>query len=157
MNTNIRSAPPFDFICPLHSEDVFGGLPQKVSRALPGITKRKAYRGGETVFEEGEIPPGILKIEKGTALLSYLPLGRKTRQTRRLEPDEIWGLTEVLADAPMEVSLLSDEPTVFELIPADDFIRLVRKENSLCFRLLQVLSTRYQTKLASMKARINGQ
>jgi CRP-like cAMP-binding protein len=156
MNTNIRSAPPFDFICPLHSRDVFGGLPQKVTRALPAITSRKAYRGGETIFEEGEMPPGILKMEMGTALLSYTPPGKKARQTRRLEPDEIWGLTEVLADAPMEVSLLSDEPTIFELIPADEFIRLVRKENSLCFRLLQLLSSRYQAKWARMKARING-
>ena len=157
MNTNIRSAPPFDFICPLHSGDVLGGLPQEVVGALTAITTRKAYRDGETIFEEGQVPPGILKMEKGEAFLSYTPPGKKARRTRRLEPDEIWGLTEVLGDVPMEVALLSIESTVIELIPADEFIHLVRNENSLCFRLLQILSTRYQTKWASMKARIDRQ
>jgi CRP-like cAMP-binding protein len=146
MNTTSRSAPPFSFISPLHSRDVFQGLPQNVRDALSRSTKTAVYREGDTIFEEGEMPIGILRIEKGKARLSFIPGGQKARQSRLLEEDEIWGLTEILSESPMEVALQSTEPTVIEIIPAEEFIRLLRKENSLCFRLLRLLSSRYQAR-----------
>jgi CRP-like cAMP-binding protein len=148
-----KPAPPFQFSCPLFISELFGGLSENVQNALPTITKTRRFSKGESIFESGEMPEGILRIVEGEARLSYSggPVGETV--TRPFEPGEIWGVTELLAEVPLDVSLRSLTETVVEIIPAADFIQFVEKENELCFRLLRLLSSRYLAEWAFLTAR----
>lgn len=150
---NTKPAPPFQFSCPLFVEELFGGLSENVHRALPAIIETRRFREGETIFESGEIPEGILRVVEGKAQLVYVsgPLGDTV--TRPLKHGEIWGITELLAEAPLDISLRALTETVVEIIPAARFVQLVEEENELCFRLLRLLSSRYLAEWAFLTTR----
>jgi CRP-like cAMP-binding protein len=61
-----------------------------------------------------------------------------------IEPDEIFGLTEAIANLPYEMNAETSSTCLCECIGREEFIRFLQTEPEVCFRLVQMLGLNLQ-------------
>jgi CRP-like cAMP-binding protein len=97
----------------------------------------------------GEMSRGIYVLVKGQAQLISNDEG-----VRRLEPNEILGLTETIDHLPFEMSIVTITLCRFEFIEREDFFRFLRDEPEVCFRLAQMLALNLQKSYQLLRSSI---
>ncbi|MEP6900482.1 MAG: Crp/Fnr family transcriptional regulator [Actinomycetota bacterium] len=126
------------------ADSLFCDLSPKIAQSLTAIKQKKRFTKNEIVFASGELPGCIFFLLMGEAqMLSSAKLTGKNL-VRSIEPDEILGLTEAIANLPYETLLKTVTPCLFECIQSDDFFRFLQNEPEVCFRLLQRLGANLQ-------------
>lgn len=126
------------------ADRLFRDLPAEAFSDLMRIKQKKAFPEGFPIYRAGEVPPGIYILLEGDAHFFRRTETGKKNIIRRIEPQEIIGLTETLADFPCKINAETVSPCVFELIESADLLRYLRAEPEVCFRLTQILADSLQ-------------
>ncbi len=119
---------------------LFGDLTRKSRKSLADIKQTKLFPKGARLFAAGDMPCCIYLLVKGKAQL--FPDDKNIAQF--IEPDEIFGLTEAIANLPYEANAETLTPCLCECIGREEFISFLQTEPKVCFRLAQILGLNLQ-------------
>lgn len=141
-----KSASKSDFFLgnPVWSEDLFNGLPVSVSRKIAGAKRFRRVEEGAALFSRGERAEAVYTLVSGSARL-VVDTGSHRCLTRSIEPGEVFGLPEAVADGTYETSVIAESVCIFEKVNASDFSFILHRSPQLCFRLVKVLGTNLDT------------
>jgi CRP-like cAMP-binding protein len=128
-----------EYFFPLLADNLFCNLTRRSRQSLNKIKRTKRFEKGAPLFSSGEMPCCVFLLREGAAELILNSQSKNIRITRSIIPNELFGLTEALADLPYENNALSITTCVCECIGRADFIRFLKEEPRICFRLLQLL------------------
>ncbi|PTX59756.1 CRP-like cAMP-binding protein [Kordia periserrulae] len=123
-----------------NNEELLSHLPENVLAIINARRKKLAFKAGEFIFEEGNLPEGIYRVKKGkvkkltttnfgTQHIFYLCKEREYLGYHALLSEELY------ADAAM--ALVDCE---LEFIPKEDFLAAIEVSHELSQRLLRSLS-----------------
>ena len=126
------------------SETLFSDLTAKAQETLSQIKYTTHFQKGETVFAAGDLPQRLYILRKGNAQMLPGSETNNEQEARPIEPNEILGLTEIVANLPYETTAEATEPCEVEVINREDFIRFLREEREVCFRLAHLLALNLQ-------------
>lgn len=136
------------FICncgnSIDADDLFSDLSPDTSRSLENIKQTKRFDKDSALFLIGDVPKGIFVLVEGQAELSVLTEANKKSVIRTVNPQEIIGLTEMLANTNYQINIVTTKPCVFEFIPTEDFLDFLRSNSAICFQLSQLLCVHLQ-------------
>ena len=129
-----------EYFFPLFADDLFCDLTPKSLKSLDKIKQTKQFEKDVCFFSSGEIPRCFYILRKGKAQL----LLNDIHIVRLIEPNEILGLTVMIADMPCETDAETITPCICEFIKREDFIRFLRNEPEVSFRLVRMLGLHLQ-------------
>ena len=113
--------------------------------------KAKCFRAGEQVFSSGEVPAHIYILNRGRANLTREHSRKMSALTRPVEPDQMFGVIEVLADHHFEPCLVAATPCDFQVIERADFVAFLEVRPDVCFTLATVISSLYRDAVTRLK------
>lgn len=131
------------FLFPILADNLFCGLAAKSLASLAKIKQTKKIHKGETFFSVGEMPCCVYVLREGAARIILKRAGN-IMANRVIEPNEIIGLTETIANLPYEMKAEAVTSCLCECIRREDFIRFLRNEPEVCFRLVETLGLNLQ-------------
>src|SRR3954470_21623548 len=76
----------FNFDSPIYFGEIFSGLAGSARHSISEITKCEIFRQGDCIFNQGELPIGVITLDKGEAVLVC------NERSRPFERDEVVGL-----------------------------------------------------------------
>lgn len=136
------------FICncgnSIDADDLFSDLSVETSHSLESIKQTKKFDKNSALCLIGDAPEGIFILVEGQAELSVLTEANKKSVIRTVTPQEIIGLTEMLANANYQININTTKPCTFEFIPTEDFLAFLRSESAICFQLSKLLCVHLQ-------------
>lgn len=141
MNTEYKLVP--DYFFPVPADELFCSLTTETAAALAKIKKTKKFPKGEKFFSAGEMPCRIFVLREGEAKMT-LHRPPNAPLVRLIEPDEVLGLTQAIANTPYETDAGTVTRCVCEYFEGADFIRFLRSQPSVCFRLVRLLAVNLQ-------------
>ena len=130
-----------EYFFPLSADNLFCNLTRRSRQSLNKIKRTKRFEKGAPLFSRGEMPCCVFLLRRGAAQLILSSQPKHIQITRSIMPNEIFGLTEALADLPYENNAQTITPCVCECIGRADFIRFLQEEPRICFQLLQLLGS----------------
>jgi CRP/FNR family cyclic AMP-dependent transcriptional regulator len=129
--------------CELRADRIFCNLPASALQAFENIKSATAYPPGAVLFVEGQPPRGIFVLCKGSAKLSINSPGGKTMIVKLAEPGEVLGLSATMSGKPYEVTAQTIDPCQVNFIKRDDFLKFLRDDVEVCFRVAKQLGEKY--------------
>ena len=129
--------------CKLKADNMFCDLPSEVLRTLDSIKFVSAYPVGAVLFVEGQEPRGIFVLCTGRVKLSMSAADGKTFIPRIAGPGEVLGFSATVSGRQYDLTAETLEPSQITFVKREDFIRLLREHNDVCFRVAQKLSDKY--------------
>jgi len=134
----------FEYFFPLFADNLFCDLTPKSLKSLDTIKHTKRFQKGTSFFSRGDMPNFIFLLREGKAqLLSNNEL-KDINIVRSIEPNEIFGLTEMILNLPYETGAQTITPCICECIGREDFIRFLQDKPEVCFRLTRLLALNLQ-------------
>jgi len=121
------------------ADDLFCGLASETQNSLLAVKQTKRFAENEMIFASGQMPCCIYFLTTGEAQILCNAVF-----IRSVKKNEILGLPEAIANLPYKISVKTTAPCVFQCIGRDDFIRFLRNEPEVCFRLLQIIGANLQ-------------
>jgi len=134
----------------LFAHELFGDLINGDLRQFEAIKRRRSFDEDEAVFNEGEKPRFICITPHSTAVSSR-DMGPHQFHDRTVEPGQIFGMIEALADGNLETSLKVTSPCELEMIDREDLMNFLLEHPEVCLKLVQVISGRYQRIIKALK------
>ena len=131
------------YLFPILADNLFCGLTAKSCASLAKIKQTKKFHEGETFFSAGEMPCRVYVLREGAARI-VLNTAQNLTASRSIEPNEIVGLTETMANLPYEIKAEAVTSCLCECIRREDFIRFLHDEPEVCFRLVETLGLNLQ-------------
>ena len=131
-----------EYLFPILADNLFSGLTAESLASLAKIKKTKKIRKG-VIFSVGQMPCCIYVLREGEAQI-VLNDPENMPTARPVEPKEIIGLTEAVANMPYEIKVEAVTSCLCECIRREDFIRFLHSEPEVCFRLAEILSSNLQ-------------
>ena len=126
---------------PLFADSLFCDLPLKSLKSLAGIKHKKRFQKDAIIFAAGDISCCIYSLLKGQA---QILLNTDLHIFRPVELNEIFGLTETIADLPFKITLKTITSCEFEFMENGDFLRFLHDEPEVCFQLIKSLGVNFQ-------------
>lgn len=126
------------------SDSLFRDLTAHAEESLSRIKHTAHFQKGETIFAAGDLPRCLFVLRKGNAReLSYSESNNE-QIISQVKPNEILGLTETLANLRYETTVEAISTCEVEFISQEDFMRFLREEGEVCFRLAHLLALNLQ-------------
>jgi CRP-like cAMP-binding protein len=126
------------------ADHLFCGLSPKTLKTLTRIKQKEHFPKGIFICKTGNMPHGVYILFQGQAQLNISIEPNEKNVIRPVEPNEIIGLTETLANLPFKTNILTITPCIFEFIESDAFLHFLHDESEICFRLVQLLGLNLQ-------------
>lgn len=144
-----------EYYFPLLADNLFSALMHESIESFDKIKKIKRFAKGDCFFSRGDAPCSIYVLRAGRAqmLLNYKL--KNIQIARLIEPNEIFGLTEMIANLPHETDARTITACTCECIGREDFIRFLHDEPEVSFRLLQLLGLNLQKSYKLLFSSIN--
>jgi len=117
---------------------------------LTSIKQLKKFRKGSVIYAPGEMPNCIYILVKGKMRILSKLTSDETCAARSLEPCEIFGLTEAIANLPYETSAETITSCTCECIRREDFIHFLQENPNFCFHLMKQLAQNLQNTYQSL-------
>jgi CRP-like cAMP-binding protein len=125
------------YLCkPVLAETLFGDLADDALESLTRIKRKRQFEKDNFIFAQGKPPLGIYTLTAGQAQMRFGAF----RKPRLIEPNEILGLTGMMADLPCKMSVVTVTPCVFDYIERGDFINFIKDKPEAGFKLAQLMS-----------------
>ena len=134
----------FQYSFPLRAEGVFCDLSPETLESLAAIKQTKRFRKHSRLFTAGDMPCCIYRLVSGRARLFIKDASNNKRVIRFIAQDEIFGLTEAIANIPYETNAETVTACLCECFGREDFIRFLHDEPQICFRLVKLLGSNLQ-------------
>ena len=129
----------------LFAANLFGDLPRTTREKIAAIKRRKAVKKGETISKIGSFPENIYVLTEGTAQMVVPNALNRQPCLRLIEKEEFINLTEAISGLPNEMSVISLSPCSLNAFRTQDFLRFLKDEPQVCFRLFKQLSLNIQS------------
>ena len=137
----------------VHREDrFFCNLTPTAVQHLSAITSASSYPKGATLFVEGQEPRGVFILCAGRVKLSTSSVDGKTLIVRISDPGEVLGLPATVTGTRYELTADVIEPAVVNFIWRIDFLKFLRDNGEVAFRVAQQLGETYHTAIAEMRS-----
>ena len=130
-----------EYFFPLLADDLFCDLKPKSFASLAKIKQTKQFEKGARLFSRGDAARAIYILQKGKAQLLLNEEFKNLRIARVIQPHEIFGLTETIANLPYETDAETITRCACEFIEREDFIGFLQNEAALRLRLVRLLGT----------------
>ena len=115
--------------------DLFCCLSPESENSLLALKREKQFKKNETILANGKKPCCVYMLLEGDVRL-FSNVGAAVH---RFQPNEIFGLTEAVANLPYEISVKAVSTCRVEYIRRDDFLRFLHDNPETCFHLLEML------------------
>ena len=135
-------------VSPFHTDDLFDPTDEVERREIEGLFVERNFRFDETVFQQGSAPADVWRIVKGTVVLSRCNSNCEPVFARIVRHGEILGLTETLAQVPLEATLRTVSSCVCEQMDRHGLAKLIQRRPRIRQRILAVLAENYGDALA---------
>lgn len=139
---------------PVFAGNLFCNLSAEALESLTRVKQTRRFPKGAVIFAQGDLPSGIYVLLKGQAQLSLNPKPDKKHIFRPVEPNEILGLTETIANLPYGMNAETLAPCLFEFIERRQFIDFLYDEPRVCFHLAELLGLNLQKSYALLRSSI---
>lgn len=131
-------------VCTRTADQLFCNMSPAAMKTLDAIKFTSLYPKGSTLFVEGEEPRGVFILCSGRAKLTTSSSEGRTLIVKLAEPGEVLGASATILGTPYEVSAETLEPSQFNFIKRDDFLRFLNAHAEACMHTAQQLSEKYQ-------------
>lgn len=120
----------------------FAGLPETVISDLGQVAVKRYFDTGQVIYLEGEPTKSIFVLEAG-----WVKATRVTREGREqamafMRPGEIFGDIAVFIDQPYPATVTALEPVTVWIIPAGNFLALIKQHSELALAVIRRLGMR---------------
>ena len=116
--------------------DLFNGLPQGHLRRVVDIGVEEQYRGGATIFPEGEPGEKFYVIVEGAVRISRIVPGMGEEALAVLRPGNYFGEMSLIDDAPRSATAMCHEKCRLFVINRRDLEDLLFVDRDLAYELL---------------------
>ena len=99
---------------------------EQMARLL-GHAQQRSYAPGEVLIEEGDEPRAIFFLRSGRVLIERDHLGTRV-PIDDVGPGEVLGEMSFVAGEPASATVVADEPTDADVIPASDLDALLQED-----------------------------
>jgi CRP/FNR family transcriptional regulator, cyclic AMP receptor protein len=131
--------------CRLRADRVFCDMPVSTLKTFDEMKFTTAYPPDAILFLEGQEPRGIFVICAGSVKISVSAPKGKTIILKLAEPGEVLGLSAAISGNPYEVTAVTVNPCQVIFVKREDFLRLLKDDPNVCFKVAEQLSQRYLT------------
>jgi CRP-like cAMP-binding protein len=100
----------------------------------------KHYKKNELIYEEGEIPVGLLCVVEGKVKVYKKGVGGRAQIVRILKPVEFFGYRAFLAEERYVTSAMAFEPATILTVPGEIFLTLVKENSKVAFYFVKALA-----------------
>ncbi|HVI09186.1 MAG TPA: Crp/Fnr family transcriptional regulator [Candidatus Binatia bacterium] len=138
--------------CKLRAERLFCDLPPAALQSFEEIKFTTAYPEGATLFVERQEPRGIFVICRGSVKLSVSAPNGKVMIVKIAEPGEVLGLSATVSGRPYEVTAETLDPCQVNFVKREDFLRFLKNDVQVCFKVAQQLSEKYHNVCNEIRA-----
>jgi len=121
---------------------LFQGLNKSACAALGGIARQKAFRKGETIFEEGEPGHGFFVVTEGRVKIFKLSDEGKEQTLHLFGAGEPFGEVPVFTGRHFPANAMALETSAALYFPRDDFVNLISSHPAVALNMMAVLSRR---------------
>jgi CRP-like cAMP-binding protein len=116
--------------------DLFNGLPQGHLRRVVDIGVEEQYKGGATIFPEGEPGEKFYVIVEGAVRISRIVPGMGEEALAVLRPGNYFGEMSLIDDAPRSATAMCHEKCRLFVINRRDLEDLLFVDRDLAYELL---------------------
>lgn len=116
--------------------DLFSGLPQSHLKRVVAIGVEEAYKGGATVFKEGEPGDKFYLIVEGAVRVSRIVPGMGEEALAVLRPGAYFGEMSLIDDAPRSATVMCHEKCRLFVVNRKDLEDLLFVDRDLAYELL---------------------
>jgi CRP-like cAMP-binding protein len=141
-----------NFYCDtLSADELFSGLTAPGRRSLDSITDQTSIPSGRMAFSSGERPARLYIHRSGSAAV-FQSGPTSAGFACPVRPGRIYGLIEALSNNAFTFGVRTITDSDFDVIETDDFLRLIRQDPDLSFKLAEMLSRLYQDAVRRIKS-----
>lgn len=124
---------------------LFEGLESVDRERIEKLCRWRTYGAGETVLERGTESREVLFIVKGAVhVVNYSHSGREIAYAT-LRDGECVGELSAIDSQPRSASVVAAEPTLVAILAADAFLKILKEQVAVTFRVLERLTTMVRT------------
>ena len=135
----------------LSADELFGSLTPTHRRDLDAIMEHIRFLPDKTVISSGDQPLYIYIHQSGRATIFHDESGI-SGYAFPAEPSHIYGVIEALSGKTFNIRLKTITDSDFARIERDDFLRFVREQPTVAFKLAEILSRLYQNAVQLIKS-----
>ena len=146
----IRSGHDFPYP-PIPAKELLSGLSENGRKNLNAIMQSTHFNADEQIFTEGDEPRNIYLLNRGRANFTREHRSHISSSDCPVTPDQLFGVTEVLAGQNFENGLRTVTDCEIDVIDRDDFVAFLRSHPTVCYRLATVVSCLYQNAVTHIK------
>jgi CRP/FNR family transcriptional regulator, cyclic AMP receptor protein len=126
--------------CTERKDGFFCQLPSASLQAMSDVKYTSTYPAGAILYVEGQPSRGVYMLCKGRVKMTMTAADGKTVILNISEPGELLGLNAVISNKPYEVTLEALQPCQVNFIRRDDFLKILKQDNSIAFATLHQIS-----------------
>jgi len=130
--------------CKMRGEHTFCDLSRSALQELEKIILPTTYPRGAVLFEEGQPPRGLFVLCRGRVKLSISSRG-KVFILKIAQAGEVLGLGATVSGKDYDLAAETIDPCQVDFIKRTDFLRFMREQPEVCFRVAELLSHKYTT------------
>lgn len=138
--------------CKLRADRIFCNLPSSALQAFEAIKYASSYPEGAVLFVEGQAPRGIFVLCKGSVKLSIGAANGRTMIVKIAEAGEVLGMSASVSGKPYGVTAETLDPCQVNFIKREDFLRFLKEDPEVCFKVAEQLSEKYHNACNEVRA-----
>ena len=133
-----------------HTDDLFEISDEIERREVERLFVERTYHFDQAIFEQGHTDAAIWRLMDGSAILSRFDSNGEPSFVRIAGPNEVFGLTEVLASIPYQTTLRAMSPCICGCMDQRSLIGLLHRRPRIRRRILELLADHYAGAVAAM-------
>ncbi len=126
-----------------HTDDFFDASDEVERREVDRLFVERTFHFDQAIFEQSHTDASIWRMMTGTAILSRFDSDDEPSFVRMAGPNEIFGLTEILASIPYQTTLRAISPCTCRCMDQRSLIELLHRRPGLRNRILESLADHY--------------
>ncbi len=131
---------------------LFKGLSTPLLDQIAGISLKKKFKRGQSIFFEGEEAAGFYMVGQGKVKIYKMSLDGREQILHIFGAGEPFGEVPVFNGRPFPANAISMEPSSMLFFPRQEFIDLINSTPSLALSMLAVLSMRLRRFAAQIES-----
>jgi CRP/FNR family transcriptional regulator, polysaccharide utilization system transcription regulator len=108
--------------------------------ALPRVVQpssERTIRGGESIFQEGDVIQGVYQLVRGQVLLMKRGSDGEEYPTGVAIEGDLLGMPEIMQSDFYQASAVAEQETVAVFIPKEEFMQLIRSDPGLVVQTMK--------------------